>query len=178
MDKENQDYEIEIIPSETVEMVLDFYNHITPLQAKEIGDNYSNKQPEFFQLLSEIIHLHKLKQEQYNDLFYMMCVTLRSFEYYNVEFHKFSLEELGKITKSWVAKHFKNNLSVDKRIDKMKKTIRQKELVDFFDHVILGTDQFNRQISKKDYPIVMSQLCMFVEILDTEILKVLGHDIS
>ena len=130
----------------------------------------------FFQLLSDSIRVMKLKQLHYNELNYMMIIALMSFEYYNIEIKKFTLDEIGKYTKQWTNIHYNNNYSVEKRIEEMKIKMRQKELVDFFHRRITGDETFKSPIPKKDYYLIMSHLCMLTEMLDNEVLKALGGE--
>lgn len=168
--------EIEILSQDIIEQSMFFSSHLSREQADEISNKYHNKQPDFFQILSDSIRVMKLKQIHYNELNYMMIIALMSFDYYHVEIKKITLDEIGKYSEKWIKKHYDNNYSVEKRIEEMKKTMRQEVLVDFFHFRTKGNDNFKSLIPKDKYYLVMSHLCMLCEMLDNEVLKTLGEE--
>jgi len=75
---------VEIIPERVVEMALDFYNHLGPIEKEVFGNKYFERQPELINYTKQFFKRLKLNDAVYLEYAEILVILFRCYDYYDL----------------------------------------------------------------------------------------------
>jgi hypothetical protein len=129
---------MEIIPQETIDIIVDFVNHLSEEQIGEYGRQFMDKHPFFDGFIDAATE--ELKNDDAKELMMKSyIIMLKCFDYYAVELPPIPEEIIQNEMLKWTV-NFQNinpNFPEKAKIGILKKHVIQKNLVEYLTHELI-----------------------------------------